>query len=75
MGLIVNVEELIEELKASGIRQESVLEAIRKVPREQFISEDLKPLAYENRALPIADNQTISQPYIVALMTQALNLH
>jgi protein-L-isoaspartate(D-aspartate) O-methyltransferase len=70
----VNVNELIEELRNSGIQQESVLKAIQDVPREFFIEKDLEELAYENRALPIESQQTISQPYIVALMTQALNL-
>lgn len=70
----MNVNELIEELRQSGIRQESVLEAIRKVPREKFVTEGCADQAYENKALPIAEQQTISQPYIVGLMTQALDL-
>ncbi len=70
----MNVNELIEELRNSGIQQESVLQAIQDIPRELFIEKELEDLAYENRALPIESQQTISQPYIVALMTQTLNL-
>jgi len=51
-----------------------VLEAMRRVPRHEFVPEDLKPHAYENRPLPIGYGQTISQPYIVALMTELLDL-
>jgi protein-L-isoaspartate(D-aspartate) O-methyltransferase len=63
---------LLEELRRQGVRDERVLAAIGKVPREQFIEEALRGRAYENNALPIGQAQTISQPYIVALMTQAL---
>src|SRR5205085_1349182 len=48
------------------------LKALAKVPREEFIEEALRSRAYENNALPIGQSQTISQPFIVALMTQAL---
>ncbi len=68
------VQELIATLKQQGIRDEQVLQTIQNVPRELFLPENLAPLAYENRALPIDCEQTISQPYIVALMTEALNL-
>lgn len=68
------VQELIETLKQQGIRDERVLKAMQNVPREIFLPENLKSHAYENRALPIDCDQTISQPYIVALMTQALQL-
>lgn len=69
------VEHLIEhELKPSGISDEKVLNAIRKVKRERFVSESLKDRSYGNYPLPIGENQTISQPFIVALMTQALEL-
>ena len=50
----------------------SVMEAMRKVPRDQFVSDDMKRLAYSNGPLPIGCGQTISQPYIVALMTDLL---
>jgi protein-L-isoaspartate(D-aspartate) O-methyltransferase len=65
-------ERLVQRLAASGIRNEAVLERIRSVPRHLFIDEALASRAYEDSALPIGLGQTISQPYIVALMTQAL---
>jgi protein-L-isoaspartate(D-aspartate) O-methyltransferase len=61
---------LIEELRRQGIVDEKVLAAVARVPREQFLDEALKNRAYENNALPIGHAQTISQPYVVALMTQ-----
>jgi protein-L-isoaspartate(D-aspartate) O-methyltransferase len=64
--------KLLDELRRQGIRDERVLAAIGKVPREQFIEEALRLRAYENNALPIGQAQTISQPYIVALMSQAI---
>src|ERR1700712_1267917 len=57
-----------------GIHSPSVLDALSKVPRECFVSEELRDQAYLDRALPIAHQQTISQPYIVALMTELANL-
>lgn len=57
-----------------GITDPRVLDAMAIVPRERFIDPSLAPHAYEDRALPIAEHQTISQPYIVALMAQALCL-
>lgn len=65
-------ERLLEQLRAEGIRNERVLAAIRDVPRHLFIEEALASRAYENTALPIGFGQTISQPYIVARMTEAL---
>ena len=65
---------LIEELRAEGITDERVLKAIAQVPREEFVPPTFRDRAYENVALPIGHGQTISQPYIVALMTQALEL-
>lgn len=66
-------DELIEELSAD-VTDAHVLEAIRRVPREAFVPEDLRYAAYENRPQPIGHDQTISQPLMVALMTQALLL-
>lgn len=63
---------LIDRLRAEGIRSEIVLSAIRKVPRHLFIEEALAHRAYEDTALPIGFGQTISQPYVVARMTEAL---
>jgi len=65
---------LIEQLRAEGITDERVLEAIAQVPREEFVPPTFRDRAYENVALPIGHGQTISQPYIVALMTQALEV-
>src|SRR2546422_4661309 len=63
-----------EQLVPRGITDARVLEAMRKVPRHLFLEEALADRAYEDSALPIGEKQTISQPYIVALMTQALAL-
>jgi protein-L-isoaspartate(D-aspartate) O-methyltransferase len=65
---------LIAELRSQGIYDANVLEAMRVVPREIFIKEALRGHAYANVALPIACSQTISQPYIVAYMSQELEL-
>ena len=62
------------ELRELGITNSRVLSAIERIPREIFIPENFRNQAYENIALPIGKDQTISQPYIVALMTQALEL-
>ena len=63
---------LAEQLRSMGINDEAVLEIMRTTPRHLFVDEALASRAYENTALPIGDGQTISQPYIVAAMTQAL---
>jgi protein-L-isoaspartate(D-aspartate) O-methyltransferase len=65
-------DRLVERLKAEGIENAAVLERIRAVPRHLFVDEALASRAYENTALPIGFGQTISQPYIVAAMTEAL---
>ncbi|HPA02215.1 MAG TPA: protein-L-isoaspartate(D-aspartate) O-methyltransferase [Chiayiivirga sp.] len=65
-------ERLVESLRANGIRDERVLEAMRSVPRHLFIDEALASRAYEDTALPIGRGQTISQPWVVARMTEAL---
>ena len=65
-------DRLIARLRDMGIDDERVLQAIKKVPRHLFIEEALASRAYEDTALPIGYGQTISQPYVVALMTQAL---
>ncbi|HEY7188082.1 MAG TPA: protein-L-isoaspartate(D-aspartate) O-methyltransferase [Vicinamibacterales bacterium] len=61
-----------EQLMARGIRAARLLDAMRRVPRHLFVPRDQQPLAYTDRALPIAGNQTISQPFMVATMTEAL---
>lgn len=63
-----------EQIEARGIRDEAVLEALRNVPRERFLPESLREFAYADTALPIEAGQTISQPFIVALMIEALEL-
>ncbi len=65
---------LILELRELGIANSDVLSALETIPREKFIPENYRNQAYENIALPIGDNQTISQPYIVAKMTELLDL-
>jgi protein-L-isoaspartate(D-aspartate) O-methyltransferase len=65
---------MVETLVERGIRNPRVLEAFRKVPRHFFLDEALWPQAYSDHPLPIGEKQTISQPYIVALMTEALQL-
>ncbi|MEE8092923.1 MAG: protein-L-isoaspartate(D-aspartate) O-methyltransferase [Gammaproteobacteria bacterium] len=65
-------DRLIERLRTDGIINEAVLEQIRTTPRHLFVDEALASRAYEDTALPIGFGQTISQPYIVALMTEAL---
>ncbi len=62
------------QIAARGVRSEAVLNAMRKVPREAFLPAHLREFAYEDSPLPIAADQTISQPYIVALMIEALDL-
>jgi len=64
---------LLAEL-AQDVSSQRVLDAIARIPRERFVPEELRVHAYENRPLPIGYRQTISQPLIVALMTQALEL-
>ncbi len=67
--------EMVEHhIRARGVRSELVLEAMRKVPRELFLPHQLAEFAYEDSPLPIAAEQTISQPYIVAFMAEALLL-
>src|SRR5688572_17015164 len=68
-------EEMVEkQLVSRGIRDRAVLAAMREVPREEFVSRALVEFAYEDSPLPIEEEQTISQPYIVALMAEALEL-
>ena len=68
-------EEMVKrQIETRGITDQRVLAAMRKVPRHLFVSEALRDQAYGDFPLPIGDQQTISQPYIVAEMTQALEL-
>jgi protein-L-isoaspartate(D-aspartate) O-methyltransferase len=61
-------------LRQAGVHDERVLQAMRDVPREQFVAPELRAYAFENVALPIEQGQTISQPLMVGMMTQALEL-
>ena len=68
-------DEMVEHhIAARGVRSTRVLQAMRKIPREAFLPGNLQEFAYEDSPLPIAEGQTISQPYIVALMAEALLL-
>jgi protein-L-isoaspartate(D-aspartate) O-methyltransferase len=62
------------QIRARGIKDEGVLNAMRKVDRHKFVPEEIRHQAYSDRPLPIGEGQTISQPYIVALMTELLEL-
>ncbi len=66
--------QLIMTLRGMGVLDPAVLSAIETVPRELFVPAELRQHAYENASLPIALDQTISQPYVVARMTEALQL-
>src|SRR5262245_6918002 len=68
------ITALLAELRRQGIRDERVLAAIGRVPRERFVPEASRDQAWANVALPIGAGQTISQPYVVALMTEALRI-
>ena len=63
-----------DQLESRGIQDEGVLRTMRKTPRHLFVPSHLKDMAYEDGPLPIGEGQTISQPYIVALMTELLKL-
>jgi protein-L-isoaspartate(D-aspartate) O-methyltransferase len=65
---------MVRHVEAHGIRSQKVLSAMARVARERFVPRDVEQLAYADRAVPIGCSQTISQPYIVALMSEALQL-
>ncbi len=69
------IANLLQILRDDGIHDEAVLSALADIPREIFVADPFVSRAWENVALPISKGQTISQPYIVALMTQALELN
>jgi len=73
-NLGIQRQQLVESLRNAGVHDEHVLSVIASTPREIFLDEAQSDLAYEDRALPIALGQTISQPLMVATMTQALQL-
>ncbi|MCX7808879.1 MAG: protein-L-isoaspartate O-methyltransferase, partial [Deltaproteobacteria bacterium] len=67
--------QLVQILREEGINDERVLKAIGLVPRHLFVPPELEGLAYANRPLPIGHGQTISQPFVVAKMTELLEIH
>jgi len=67
--------EFMLSLRRRGILDQAVLRAMDEVPREHFVASDLTDAAYADQALPIACGQTISQPYVVAYMTEKLDVH
>jgi protein-L-isoaspartate(D-aspartate) O-methyltransferase len=71
----VRREQMVEtQISARDVRNAAVLKAMARVPRHLFVPADVQPYAYDDRPLPIGQGQTISQPYIVAYMTEALQL-
>jgi len=68
------LDRLVAQVAANGVSDPLVLQALREVPRERFVPEPYRAYAYEDGALPIGEGQTISQPTIVGMMTQALQL-
>jgi protein-L-isoaspartate(D-aspartate) O-methyltransferase len=74
-GEVKSREEMVrKQLVAGGIRNPEVLQAMTEVPRHEFVPNSLRPYAYADGPLPIGHGQTISQPFVVAFMTQALEL-
>lgn len=65
---------VLQQLRARGIQDEAVLRAMGQVPREQFVPQPLQALAYADKPLPLPSQQTISQPYVIGLMLEALGL-
>jgi protein-L-isoaspartate(D-aspartate) O-methyltransferase len=75
--VVVELRErmVARQIAGRGVRDAAVLAAMRKVPRERFVPAPLASLAYEDQPLAIGEGQTISQPYVVAAMAEALELH
>ncbi len=74
-GYIKERERMVEvQIEARGVKDKKVLSAMRKVPRHLFVPENMRPYAYQDEPLLIGEGQTISQPYIVAYMSEALQL-
>ena len=74
MRVTVTRDEMVRHLRRLGIRDPRVLEAMTQVPREEFVRDADRDAAYGDHALPIAEGQTISQPYVVARMTELLDV-
>lgn len=73
-AILLDRQRMVERLNGRGITDPATLEALRQVPREAFVATESRSSAYADRALSIGHGQSISQPYIVALMTQALRV-
>src|ERR1700730_14947649 len=72
---VASRQQMVEsQLRARGISDPRILEAMLKVPRNEFVPETLRDEAYDDHPLPIGDGQTISQPYVVALMLECLQV-
>ncbi len=74
MSILPEQRRLIDHLRQRGIHDERVLAAMEAVPRERFVPREYRHAAFDDHAIPIAAGQTISQPFMVALMTEALEL-
>ena len=71
---IARRQMVVHQIQARGITSAAVIRAMNEVPREEFLGSDMREFAYEDSPLPIGSGQTISQPYIVAYMIDALDL-
>ena len=74
MRVSVTRADMVAQLRRLGIRDDRVLEAMGRVPREEFVRDSDRDVAYGDHALPIGEGQTISQPYVVARMTELLEV-
>lgn len=74
MTTAANMARLFMDLRREGVTDQKVLEAIEAIPRDRFVPDAFSWQAYDNKPLPIGDGQTISQPLVVGLMTQALEV-
>ncbi len=74
MRVTASRDEMVRQLRRMGIRDPRVLTAMARVPREELVREEDRPVAYGDHALPIGEGQTISQPYVVARMTELLDV-
>lgn len=72
---VLRTNMVYNQIIARGIKDQHVIDAMLKIPRHIFVDNEFKNESYEDYPLPIGENQTISQPYIIALMTEALELH
>lgn len=74
MNVTYDSKRLLEKIRNSGIKDKNVLQAMMSVPRDEFVAQNMKPIAYRDTPLPIGQGQTISQPSLVAHMTKELSL-